>query len=460
MTEEWNHLGVEQRRICGLEVQNNVMDGTVLPSHDRLVVEPLWNSGVKERTNWYRRRRQRSRIIRQAWPRSSNSYTDPGQGPSSRILCRDRMRNIKFTEEENDVLVTKVLENYPKLYGDDATRTSSSEKKRIWRGILESINCLGVSVRNMDTCKKRFTDCKRFVRAKMSKHWQHTTTGPALNVYYTDWEEKIKAIICPLGEGIPGLIDSADPYTYDCPGQWSPHGNASPEAQLSPEESATPEAQFYPDTQESEDHGLQTEDAELDSFKEHTVVSVKEEAGDSEVEIPQLGDFHPNPDSLTPEEHLAEPPSEGEDLPEMDQLLYQSQVAFRQTLRQQLHAVRQELREFRRDHVERMDLLLTLHREHIAVEEQRNQILSQLVSTVNRLATKLSTEDTGEDGQYLQPPLTSTSPCMGENTSNRTNTPDLQIPQNASSQENEDLRLNRRSKRTIHHGPVTTKRRK
>ncbi|OCT68884.1 uncharacterized protein LOC108699302 isoform X2 [Xenopus laevis] len=463
MTDEWSMIGVEDRRIGGLEEQRSGVDGTILQQHERIVAQESWNSGVKERTNWQGRKRQGPKGNRQPWLKKSNSYLDPNQGTSSSASCRDRLRNIKFTEEENDVLVTKVLENYRKLYGEDASRTSSFEKKRIWRGILEAINCLGVSVRNMDTCKKRFADCKRFVRAKMSKHWRHAGRRSAMNVYYAEWEEKIKAIICPLGEAIPGVIDSADPCTYECPGHWSPLESVSPEAQLSPDENITPEVQFYSDSQISAEPKSQGENEEWQSFREEAPLNVKEEGEAAALPVPQVEDENQHQETFSSSQQWEEQPLEEPVYPDMDRLLLQSQDAFRRSLRRQLHAVRQELREFRRDHTERMDLLLTLHREHIIVEEQRNEILSQLVTTVSNLASKLSTGDACKPQQYSQPPLAATSLSTGENSSTRTGASLQTAPRYPSRQLTEDPRrhvVHRKKKFALHHGSIANKRRK
>ncbi|XP_063296529.1 uncharacterized protein LOC134583523 [Pelobates fuscus] len=457
MSEEWSMIGIEERRIGGLEEQRSGM----MQQHDRMASHEGWDSGEKERTHWQGRKRQVTRGNHEPWLNKSNSYSDPDQSTSS-SSCKDRLRNIKFTEEENDILVTKVLENYPKLYGDDASRTSSFEKKRIWRGILESINRLGVSVRNVDTCKKRFADCKRFVRSKMSKNWRHPGKRQSVSVYYAEWEEKIKAIICPLVEGIPGLIDSADPCTYECPGHWSPPENASPEATLSPIENETPEVPFYPDTQIPTNSKPQTTNEDWPAFRDPTAVNVKEEGGINALEMPsaQDGQDHQEHFSSIPQWGQRQP--EVRALPEMDQLVYQSQEAFRRTLRRQLHAVRQEIREFRRDHTERMDLLLTLHREHILVEEQRNEILSQLVSTVNNLATKLSSTDTCNERQCLQPPLDEDSTSKGENSPTKPGTSAQTSPRYPSRQSPEDLRntnINHRRK-ILNHGQFSSKRKK
>ncbi|KAM4663296.1 uncharacterized protein O3C94_011530 [Discoglossus pictus] len=462
MTEEWSMIGVEERRFGGLEEQGGGVDVTYL-QNERTIAPELWNSRGKERSLWQPRKRRRSRFNHQPWPNKSNSFSDPDQGTSSSSSVRDRLRNTKFTEEENDVLVTKVLENYPKLYGDDASRTSTFEKKRIWRGILESINSLGVSVRNVDTCKKRFADCKRFVRSKMSKHWTQAGRRPPVNVYYAEWEEKIKAIICPLVDGIPGLIDSADPCTYECSGHWSPHENASPEAPLSAEENITPDVQLYGDTQMSTEPKPQIANEEWQSFGEQASVNVKQERDVDELPVQPVEECQQPQEKFEPSPQWEEQAPDRPSHLQMDQLIYQSQEAFRRTLRRQLHAVRQELREFRRDHAERMDLLLTLHREHLIVEEQRNEILSQLVSTINNLAPKLNTGDVFRDRQHTEPPINSTSTSTGENSSPRTVTSPQTPSRYPSRQPSDNPRrhcVNRRRNLVLHRGPIGNKRRK
>ncbi|OCT66444.1 hypothetical protein XELAEV_180426931mg, partial [Xenopus laevis] len=164
---------------------------------------------------------------------------------------------------------------------------------------------------------------------------------------------------------------------------WSPLESVSPEAQLSPDENITPEVPFYSDSQTSAEPKPQGENEEWQSFREEATLNVKEEGEAAALPVPQEEDDNQNQETFSSSQQWEEQPSEEPVYPDMDRLLQQSQDAFRRSLRRQLHAVRQELREFRRDHTEMMDSLLTLHREHIIVEEQRNEILSQLVTTVN-----------------------------------------------------------------------------
>ncbi|XP_077321066.1 uncharacterized protein LOC143943289 [Lithobates pipiens] len=454
MAEDWSEAGLEQIGTGSVVVQGRVSKDSSLQSHDRLDSDSEHNHGIKERGKWRSKRRQETGVNRHAWHKNENSFSDPEQGTSGGSY-KDRMRNIKFTEEENDLLVTKVLENYSKLYGDDASRTSNFEKKRTWRDILESINGLGVSVRNVDTCKKRFADCKRFVRAKMTKHWRRPGSRQALNVYYADWEEKIKSVLCPVTDGIPGLIDSADPCTYECPGRWSPREPPSPEAQLSPDEEFTLEGQYFPETQTSAEQKLEATEDEWTDFKEQLAVKVKEEISESTSEFQTEEDIHHDPETLG--QRLSESTSKGEGFADICHLLYQSQEAFHRSVRQQLHAVRQELREFRRDHIEKMDLLLNIQKEHIAIEEQRNQILSQLVSTVNHLATNVGISDLTKEKTNTPPQVIPSSNDTAKYFSTRIAPSDSHLPHHTISQINKGANRTGRKKRELHDGTPTHK---
>ncbi|KAG8449761.1 hypothetical protein GDO86_016421 [Hymenochirus boettgeri] len=405
-------IKLEEINSDDLEDWGSLVDGIFLRRNEKIEPEARNNeekepearkSEEKEPKAWNseEKKKKKQEVIKQKGPRRRRqAYLRCRSSP-----CSDRLRNMKFTEDENDVLVTKVMENYRKLYGDDASRTSSFEKKRIWRGILDSVNRLGVSVRNVDNCKKRFADCKRFVRTKMNRNRHHGGKRPPLNVYYAEWEEKIKEIVCPLGDVIPGVIDSADPCTYEGPGHWSSQGNTTPEAQLSPEENFTPDVPVLFDTRMQTEPETQAANKESRASRKHKDLSVE-----VEVEVEEEEE-----ESSSQEESDHQHSTEEADLPEMEQLLLKGQEFFRQTLRRQLHSVRQEVRDFKREHTKRMDSLLTLHREHLIVEEQRNEILSQLVATVNNLATSLNTGDAGKTQQNTQPSIAATSASTGEN---------------------------------------------
>ncbi|KAG8429090.1 hypothetical protein GDO86_018328, partial [Hymenochirus boettgeri] len=97
----------------------------------------------------------------------------PIRGERGPVPERERQRSFKFTEEENDILIRKILENYDKILGKLATRTSTTEKAAIWRNIAAAVNGVSAYTRTTMQCKKRYADIKKKVKEKMAKQRRH-----------------------------------------------------------------------------------------------------------------------------------------------------------------------------------------------------------------------------------------------------------------------------------------------
>ncbi|KAM8953330.1 uncharacterized protein RCH25_044173 [Pelodytes ibericus] len=123
---------------------------------------------------------------------------------------RERQRNVKFSEEENDILIKKISENYEKILGKLTTRTSTSEKKAIWRDIATSVNSVSAYSRTTMQCKKRYADIKKKVKEKMAKQSRHQSgSGPRGAVSFWPYEKYLMSLISC--EAVLGIQKMADP---------------------------------------------------------------------------------------------------------------------------------------------------------------------------------------------------------------------------------------------------------
>ncbi|XP_072263285.1 myb-related transcription factor, partner of profilin-like [Pyxicephalus adspersus] len=124
---------------------------------------------------------------------------------------RERQRNIRFSDEENDVLIRSVMPHYDKLFGRLAARNSTIAKNVLWREITSAVNAVSACPRSVQNCKKRFADIKRKVKEKLSridKH-QRTSGGPGLHISFWPYERVMEKIIATdVVPRVPGTTDS------------------------------------------------------------------------------------------------------------------------------------------------------------------------------------------------------------------------------------------------------------
>ncbi|XP_053314444.1 nuclear apoptosis-inducing factor 1-like [Spea bombifrons] len=122
---------------------------------------------------------------------------------------RERQRNFKFSEEENDVLIKKISENYEKILGKLTPRTSTSEKKAIWRDIAACVNSVSVYSRTPMQCKKRYADIKKKVKEKMAKQARYQGGRGSGPVSFWPYEKRVMSLISSkAGLGLPKIADS------------------------------------------------------------------------------------------------------------------------------------------------------------------------------------------------------------------------------------------------------------
>ncbi|XP_075041033.1 uncharacterized protein LOC142100968 isoform X2 [Mixophyes fleayi] len=121
----------------------------------------------------------------------------------------------RFTEEENDVLVGRVLQHYETLKGANAQKTSHKQKSKIWSQIASEVSACGVRARTVEVCQKRFRDCKRTTKAKMAtvaRHARGRGGGKPLRIKFKPWVEKMRQIL--RADLVEGTVDTLEPPTF------------------------------------------------------------------------------------------------------------------------------------------------------------------------------------------------------------------------------------------------------
>ncbi|KAM9316300.1 uncharacterized protein PAF06_007298 [Gastrophryne carolinensis] len=135
-----------------------------------------------------------------------------GSSQSQQQSERERQRNIRFSDEENDVLIKSVMPHYEKLFGQLAARHSTVAKNAVWREIASAVNVVSACPRSVQNCKKRFADIKRKVKEKLNridKHRRMTGSSARLHVSFWPYESVMEKIIATdIVAEVPGTTDS------------------------------------------------------------------------------------------------------------------------------------------------------------------------------------------------------------------------------------------------------------
>ncbi|XP_072263438.1 uncharacterized protein [Pyxicephalus adspersus] len=120
--------------------------------------------------------------------------------PSSPSPGAPRLRIMKFTEKELDVLVDLVLENYSKLFGKESDITPSVAKNAMWQAIANEVSAVGVAFRTSDKVKKRWKSAKRKMNEKLSEaaaHVAETGRRPPPHLRLTIYEQRLRDFFKP-----------------------------------------------------------------------------------------------------------------------------------------------------------------------------------------------------------------------------------------------------------------------
>ncbi|XP_075062061.1 uncharacterized protein LOC142150767 [Mixophyes fleayi] len=144
-------------------------------------------------------------------------------------------RNVRFSHDENCVLVHNIIPCYEVILGNLAARTPLRRRHQLWGRVCEAVNAVGPLKRTVAHCRKRFSDIKRRLKEKMAQERRSTRRtggGPPLRMEYTTYEEELRQIMpAEIVEGI-NVQDTDSPsfgQVVDSPGpQFSPSARPTP----------------------------------------------------------------------------------------------------------------------------------------------------------------------------------------------------------------------------------------
>ncbi|XP_075043543.1 uncharacterized protein LOC142103378 [Mixophyes fleayi] len=196
-------------------------------------------------------------------------------------------RNVRFSHDENCVLVHNIIPCYEVILGNLAARTPLRRRHQLWGRVCDAVNAVGPLKRTVAHCRKRFSDIKRRLKEKMAQERRSTRRtggGPPLRVEYTSYEEELRQIMPrEIVEGI-NVQDTDSPsfaQGVDSPGpQLSPIPTATPppsvrdsatEEQAGPSSYQAPQVeslQMSPEPDEQTIITLETVDAPVSGFQD------------------------------------------------------------------------------------------------------------------------------------------------------------------------------------------------
>ncbi|XP_041429874.1 uncharacterized protein LOC121397315 [Xenopus laevis] len=82
------------------------------------------------------------------------------EGPTNKMARR-------FTSDENGALVDEVVARWDVLFGSRSHRISAARRQQHWQQVTDKVNTVGAFHRDRPTVYKRFSDLKRWLRAKL-----------------------------------------------------------------------------------------------------------------------------------------------------------------------------------------------------------------------------------------------------------------------------------------------------
>ncbi|KAM5140511.1 uncharacterized protein ACMZJ9_014378 [Mantella aurantiaca] len=108
------------------------------------------------------------------------------------------LRNIRFSHEENCVLVHTVMGDWSSLYGAQSQKISFAQKKHLWQSVVSAVNAVSHYGRTVHHCKKRLSDIKRYLRTKLAAHKKYPRgAGGAtpMDLKLTEYEEELLLVV-------------------------------------------------------------------------------------------------------------------------------------------------------------------------------------------------------------------------------------------------------------------------
>ncbi|XP_069505170.1 myb-related transcription factor, partner of profilin-like [Ambystoma mexicanum] len=136
---------------------------------------------------------------------------------SARIPAQ-RQRKQRFSEAELTVLVEHIVDNAKILFSADQRRATQQQRKEVWAEAARKCTAVGMAVRSVKDCHKRWDDLRLRVRNLISTHRQRsswTGGGPSSPLRLQAWEERCSSVlhlegIHGIGEAEAGLSPPAD----------------------------------------------------------------------------------------------------------------------------------------------------------------------------------------------------------------------------------------------------------
>ncbi|XP_075461242.1 uncharacterized protein LOC142497395 [Ascaphus truei] len=126
---------------------------------------------------------------------------------------RQRLRKLRFSDEELGIMVRELCQHDHKLFGSSAVRISRHVKARLWKDILGQINALNVAPRSVHEVKKRWNDLKRRTKQKLA-HNRHTASKKEAGVQLSDHELQILQMLLPEQMEDEGSMENTDVQSH------------------------------------------------------------------------------------------------------------------------------------------------------------------------------------------------------------------------------------------------------
>ncbi|XP_075051838.1 uncharacterized protein LOC142138789 [Mixophyes fleayi] len=172
-----------------------------------------WQHETEERDRAQERQRFLQKVSTRPSQQSTVAEEDDGDDPEeggSNIT-----RAPRFSEQQNNILVDKIVTNYDVLYGKRAHVASHQQRNQIWRQISDMVTSYGHVPKSVKHCRKLFRDCKRIVKKKMAaskRHAKGTGGGKPANISMKPWEVRLSEVLDPVL--VEGAVDTEEPSTY------------------------------------------------------------------------------------------------------------------------------------------------------------------------------------------------------------------------------------------------------
>ncbi|MEE6504563.1 hypothetical protein FKM82_005236 [Ascaphus truei] len=298
----------------------------------------------------------------------------PSPDESSRVAFqpKKRIRNVRFTQQENDILVDKVLKVYDKLFGKISGKTSTTEKNKMWVKICDSVNSMGVYHRTTENCKKRFADCKRKLKEKLDKQRNNSgvTDGePAQPIKLSAMEQRLQVVIVPkVIHGIPGVIyNEAADLEEEAGPSWrdeTPMRSSGPVVPICIKELSAEE-----DLEGGHYRSPQADANSEDMF----TMRLENITAMQEMQTPQSSPSHGSP--LQEEEEQLDGPGDNQ-----ANQFYEAQESFQTRIIHCMSSMHWDIRSLGR----KFDEHAKVQREQLVVHQQTNAILSQMVGCMQQ----------------------------------------------------------------------------